>query len=64
MQFSELPEMLKGSCLYLGILLLCGHCVFMVNLEMYKALIIYQIFPFFKHISVSTIMLQGIEIGQ
>ena len=37
-QFSELPEMLKGSsCLYLGILLLCGHCVFMVNLEIYKA---------------------------
>ena len=31
------------SCLYLGILLLCGHCVFMVNLEMYKAIIIYQI---------------------
>ena len=37
MQFSELPEMLKGSCLYPGILLLCGHSVFMVNLEMYKA---------------------------
>ena len=46
MQFSELPELLKGSCLYLGILLLCGHCVFMVNLEMYKAIIIYQIFAF------------------
>ena len=40
MQFSELTEMLKGCCLYLGIHLLCGHCVFMVNLEMYKAIII------------------------
>ena len=38
--------MLKGSCLYLGILLLCGHCVFMVNLEMYKAIIICQILHF------------------
>ena len=51
MQFSKLPEMLKGSCLYLGILLLCGHCVFMVNLEMYKAIIIhvYQILHFLAH---------------
>ena len=46
MQFSELTEMLKGSCLYLGILLLCGHCVFIVNLEMYEAIIIYQILEF------------------
>ena len=57
MQFSELPEMLKG------ILLLCGHCVFKVNLEMYKAIIIYQIWHF-KQIFVSTIMWEGIEIGQ
>ena len=62
MQFSELTEMLKGSCLYLGILLLCGHSVFMVNLEMYKAIIIYIKFCIFKHIFVCT-MLEGIEIG-
>ena len=58
MQFSEL---LEGSCLYLGILLLCGYFVFMVNLEMYKAIITYQILHF---LFVSTIMLKGIEIGQ
>ena len=62
MQFSELTEMLKGSFLYLGILLLCTH-LFMVNLEMYKAIIIHQILHF-KHIFVCTIMLEGIEIGQ
>ena len=46
MRFSELPEMLKGSCLYLGILILCSHRVFMLNLEMYWAIIIYQILQF------------------
>ena len=40
--------MLKGSCLYLGILLLCRHSVFMMILEIYKAIIIYQILHF-KH---------------
>ena len=61
MQFSELTRD-AGRHLYLGILLLYGHCVIVVNLEMYKAIIIYEIFAVF--FIGKPMKCEEIEIGQ
>ena len=54
--------MLEGSCLYLGILLLCGHCAFMVSNNNNKSNNNISNFAFVLFLN--TIMLEGIEIGQ
>ena len=50
------------SCLYLGILLLCGHCAFMVSNNNNKSNNNISNFAFVLFLN--TIMLEGIEIGQ